>query len=93
MRRKYPEPWKRSGSPFYQWWYTNDAGKRQRVSTGEALKERAREQIRKYVDSRDAETGRVPSLFEPMQNPFFPGIPARGLHVFLMKVRALAKLT
>jgi integrase len=71
LRRKYPEPWKRSGSPFYQWWYTNDAGKRQRISTGEALKERAREEIRKYVDSRGAETGKSDLSFRAYAEPFF----------------------
>ncbi|HVO38241.1 MAG TPA: hypothetical protein VMV03_04350, partial [Spirochaetia bacterium] len=71
MRRKYPEPWKRAGSPFYQWWYTNDAGKRLRVSTGEVLKERAREEIRKYVDSKGAATSERALSFRAYAEPFF----------------------
>lgn len=71
MKRKHPEPWKRPGSPFYQWWYTNDEGKRLRVSTGEVLKENAREEIRKYVDSKVAATRESVLSFRAYAEPFF----------------------
>ena len=71
MRRKYPEPWKRPGSPFYQWWYTDADGKRVRISTGQVLKEKAREEIRKYVDEQTTAAGLTATTFRVYAEPFF----------------------
>ena len=71
MRRKYPEPWKRPGSPFYQWWYADADGKRVRISTGQLLKEKAREEIRRYVDGLTSTTGLTTTTFRAYAEPFF----------------------
>ena len=68
MKKKYPEPFKRRGSPFY-YFTTDDAGKRRNVSTKETTKERARIAARVYIDEREAETSTL--SFAEYVRPFF----------------------
>lgn len=50
MRKKHPEPYKRSDRKGVYYFTLTIDGKRKNISTGEKRKERAREVVRKYVD-------------------------------------------
>lgn len=71
MKKKYPEPWKRQESPYYQFWWTDYAGKRRKHSSGEILKEQARKAIRKYVDRLDSPETEDGLTFRAYAEPFF----------------------
>ena len=50
MKKKYPDPYRRSSGKTYYFRIEVD-GKRRTISTGESAKERARDEIRKFVDT------------------------------------------
>ncbi len=68
MRKAYPEPFEREGTPFY--YFAVVEGKRRRVlSTGETGKEAARARIREYVDLRAGGASRL--IFREYSAPYF----------------------
>lgn len=68
MKKKYPEPFAVSGSPFFYFWVT-EGGRRRKISTGEKGKERARGAIRSYIDSQAVASSRL--SFSEYAAPFF----------------------
>jgi len=68
IKKKYPEPFRREGSKIYYFTATED-GKRRNVSTGETTKERAREQIREYMDRARSTTSAA--TFREYSSSFF----------------------
>jgi hypothetical protein len=54
-KKKYPEPFKRSDSKVYYFMYEGKDGKRRRMTTGTAVKEGAKDFIRKFIDERHSE--------------------------------------
>jgi integrase len=71
VKKKYPEPWKRHESRYYQFWWTDHIGKRRKHSSGELLKEKAREAIRRYIDGLDSPASQVGLTFRAYAEPFF----------------------
>ena len=71
VKKKYPEPWKRQESPYYQFWWTDHAGNPRKCSSGEVLKEQARKAIRKYVDRLDSPSSQESLTFRAYAEPFF----------------------
>lgn len=72
MKKKYPEPYKRDDRKGVYYFTVNIDGKRRKLSTGETRKERAREEVRRYVDRM---AGGMDTPFREYAGGFF--IPGR----------------
>ena len=68
---RYPQPYKRKGSPYYAFKYTDAAGARRTKSTGCRKKSDAEAMIRRFIDRLDEPEAAPSPTFREYARPFF----------------------